>query len=88
MSSHRFGYQHRAAAENIAGLGCRYDNAEIDPELAALNFVLQWIIDRDVQGVGHRKNLLNPTFTETGIGFWHNEKSDLQNYSAQEFGRP
>lgn len=84
----KIGYKFSAAAENIGGAGCRYDNAEIDPELAALNFVLQWIIDRDVKGVGHRKNLLNPHFTEIGIGFWNNKNSDLENYSAQEFGRP
>ncbi|HEU4604073.1 MAG TPA: CAP domain-containing protein [Steroidobacteraceae bacterium] len=68
----RVGYKWRAVAENIAA-GYR----EIDPVVAG------WI-----QSPGHCANLMNPVYTQMGIAFALNPKSESGVYWSQTFGRP
>ncbi|HEU4652912.1 MAG TPA: CAP domain-containing protein [Steroidobacteraceae bacterium] len=68
----RVGYKWRAVAENIAA-GFR----EIDPVVAG------WI-----QSPGHCANLMNPVYTQMGIAFALNPKSESGVYWSQTFGRP
>jgi len=75
------------SGENIAAASSITHNAENDPELAAKGFVLQWIIDSGVSGVGHRKNILNSTHTHMGGGFCRDTSSIYYNYAVQDFGR-
>jgi hypothetical protein len=67
----RVGYKWRAVAENIAA-GYR----EVDP-------VIQGWIDSP----GHCANLMNPVYTEMGIAFALNPKSESGVYWSQTFGR-
>jgi uncharacterized protein YkwD len=68
----RMGYKWRAVAENIAA-GYR----EIDP-------VIQGWIDSP----GHCANIMNPVYTQMGIAFALNPKSESGVYWSQTFGRP
>lgn len=65
-----FGYPWQAFAENIA-----YGH----PDAAAA-------IDAWMKSTGHRKNLLNPTFTELGTGYAIDAAG--RPYDVQVFGRP
>ena len=80
------GYRFSTAGENIACGSFPQQNALENPEQAAIAFVKQWIIDKGVSGVGHRKNILNTQFKEIGIGFGRNERSTYVNYTVQDFG--
>jgi uncharacterized protein YkwD len=82
------GYIYSTLGENIACGNFPDQNAEQTPEAAAVSFVKQWIIDRGVAGVGHRKNILSSRFTEMGIGFGRNIRSTYGNYTVQDFGSP
>jgi hypothetical protein len=68
----RVGYKWRAVAENIAA-GYR----EIDP-------VIQGWIDSP----GHCANIMNPVYTQMGIAYAINPKSESGVYWSQTFGRP
>src|SRR5579884_600063 len=65
------GYRFRAAAENIA-----WTNGN-PPEK-----VFQGWMESKL----HRENILNPEYTEIGIGMARNDKGDI--YYTQDFGRP
>lgn len=80
------GYRYSTAGENIACGSFPQQNALLEPEKAAVVFVKQWIIDKGVAGVGHRKNILSPMFREIGVGFGRNERSTYVNYTVQDFG--
>lgn len=82
------GYVYRTAGENIAAGSWASHNALETPEEAAIAFVLQWIVDEGVPGVGHRKNIMNDAFTQMGVGFGRNTKAKYVNYAVQEFGTP
>lgn len=81
-------YAASAMGENIACGSFPGMNAEETPAEAAVIFVKQWIIDAGVPGAGHRRNILSPLFTETGIGFGSNPASSYVNYMVQDFGSP
>jgi uncharacterized protein YkwD len=68
----RVGYRWRAVAENIAA-GYR----EIDP-----------VIQGWIESPGHCANIMNPVYTEMGIAFALNPKSESGIYWSQTFGRP
>jgi uncharacterized protein YkwD len=68
----RVGYKWQAVAENIAA-GYR----EIDP------VVQGWLASP-----GHCANLMNPVYTQMGIAFALNPKSESGIYWSQTFGRP
>ncbi len=72
--------------ENIA---CGYgsgQNAEVDFKKAAIVFVRQLIIDKDVPSLGHRKNIMRTSYNQLGVGFYRNESADYKNYVVQDFG--
>jgi len=68
----RAGYRYRATGENIAG-------GQMKPEDA----VAGWI-----KSPPHCANLMNPVFTELGVAFAVDAKSELGVYWTQEFGTP
>ena len=68
----RAGYRYRTTGENIAA-------GQMDPEGA----VAGWI-----KSPPHCANLMNGAFTEMGVGFAVNDKSEMGVYWAQEFGTP
>ncbi len=74
------------SGENIAAAGYFSHNIENDPENAAIEFILQWIIDEGVAGVGHRKNILSTSHNVVGIGYHYDSSSTYKNYSVQDFG--
>ena len=74
------------SGENIAAAGYFSHNIENNPEEAAIEFMLQWIIDEGVPGVGHRKNILSNQHNVVGIGYHSDESSNYTNYSVQDFG--
>ena len=82
----REGYSYYSG-ENIAAGSYSYLNGQEDAETAAIEFVLMWIIDEGVPGVGHRENIMNESHTHMGAGFVHNTSSDYINYAVQDFGR-
>ena len=82
------GYSGSALGENIACGSFPGMNADETPSEAAVIFVKQWIIDAGVPGAGHRKNILSPLFSQTGIGFGRNPKSSYVNHMVQDFGSP
>ena len=66
-----FGYQAwRALGENIAA-------GQDTPEQ---------VVDSWMHSPGHRKNILNPAFTEIGIGYALDSHSEYSVYWVQEFG--
>jgi len=69
----RAGYRYRATGENIAG------GALMTPEDA----VAGWL-----KSPGHCANLMNPAYTEMGVAYAINAKSDMGVYWAQLFGTP
>jgi uncharacterized protein YkwD len=38
------------------------------------DIAMQWLIDHDVQGVGHRRNCLEPTYTKIGLAIHTHKK--------------
>lgn len=38
------------------------------------DIAMQWLIDHDVQGVGHRRNCLEPTYTKIGLAIHAHKK--------------
>ncbi len=80
------GYNYYSGENIAAGSSSIYD-ADSDAERSATGFVLMWIIDKGISGVGHRKNIMNKTHTHLGVGFIHNKNSHYINYAVQDFGR-
>lgn len=74
------------SGENIAAGGYDVYNASLDPKRAAEQFVLLWIIDEGISGVGHRVNIFNTIHKKMGIGFFHKDSSTYKNYAVQAFG--
>ncbi len=68
----RAGYSYRATGENIAA-------GQMDPETV----VAGWI-----KSPGHCANLMNGRFTEMGVAYAVDKKSEMGVYWAQEFGTP
>jgi len=66
----RAGYRYRATGENIAG-------GQLNPEAA----VAGWI-----KSPSHCANLMNPSYTEMGVAFAVEPKSDMGVYWTQTFG--
>ena len=66
------GYRYRATGENIAG-------GQMNPEDA----MAAWIKSPE-----HCANLMNPAFTEMGVAFAIDRKSEMGVYWTQEFGTP
>ncbi len=83
--SAREGYNNYSG-ENIAAGSFSYLNIGNDPETAAIEFVLMWIIDKGVAGVGHRKNILGASHKVVGIGYHFDSESHYGNYAVQDFG--
>jgi len=69
----RAGYRYRAAGENIAAGG----------QMGAEDAVAGWI-----KSPGHCANLMNAAFTEMGVAFAVNPRSDMGVYWTQAFGTP
>jgi len=68
----RAGYRYRTTGENIAA-------GPVKPE----DVVAGWI-----KSPGHCANLMNPAFTEMGVAFGVNPRSEMGVYWTQAFGAP
>ncbi|QEH37456.1 Cysteine-rich secretory protein family protein [Aquisphaera giovannonii] len=75
----KHGYDYCALAENIA---YEFNTEGFASEELARNLVENW-----KNSPGHRKNMLDPDATESGMAVAHSEKSDKY-YAVQVFGRP
>lgn len=73
------GYDHGIIAENIA---YQYNPAGIDTKQLADRFITGWKNSRE-----HRKNMLDPEVTETGVGVAYSQESGAY-FGVQMFGRP
>jgi uncharacterized protein YkwD len=73
------GYEYCIVAENIA---LEYDPAGFTSRSLARGFLTGW-----KNSPGHRRNLLDPDVTETGVAVARSEKAGRY-YAVQEFGRP
>jgi uncharacterized protein YkwD len=74
------------SGENFAAGSSDELNADRDPETAAIEFVLQLIIDEGVADVGHRRNIMYGGHKVIGVGFYRNPSSTYVNYTVQDFG--
>ncbi len=72
--------------ENIAAGSYPNMDGNKLPKEAAVEFVLQWIIDEGIVGVGHRKNIMGSKHKKLGVGFASNASSSMKNYTVQDFG--
>jgi uncharacterized protein YkwD len=79
------GYQYKAAAENIAAISTFTLNSDPDQ-------VGRYIVeDMWMQSSGHRENILDPEFSEIGIGVVYEPDRSSSPYgfiATQNFGRP
>ena len=73
------GYEYCIVLENIA---YQYSSAGFPTDQLATRFVQGW-----KDSPGHRKNMLDPDVTQTGVGVAHSEESGVY-YAVQMFGRP
>ena len=74
------------SGENIGAGSYSYYNAEDDPVTAAEEFVVMWVIDMNVDGVGHRENIMSSTHKKLGAGFFRDTNSTYENYAVLDFG--
>ena len=74
------------SGENIGAGSYSYYNAEDDPVTAAEEFIVMWVIDMNVQGVGHRENIMSSTHKKLGAGFFRDTDSTYENYAVLDFG--
>lgn len=74
------------SGENFAAGSSDELNADRDPETAAIEFVLQLIIDEGVADLGHRRNIMYGGHKVIGVGFYRNPSSTYVNYTVQDFG--
>lgn len=79
------GYFHYSG-ENLAAGSYPVQNAEADPEAAAIAYVEMLVIDEGVPSLGHRENLLARGHRVVGIGFHRDTDSTYHNYYVQNFG--
>jgi uncharacterized protein YkwD len=75
----KHGYEYCVVAENIA---YAFDSAGFTTEELGKKFVEGW-----KASPGHRKNMLDPDVTETGVAVARSEKTGYY-YAVQMFGRP
>jgi uncharacterized protein YkwD len=75
----KYGYEYCLIAENIA---YQYSSAGFSTNQLAKGFFEGW-----KKSPGHRKNMLDPDVTETGVAIARSEKSGYY-YAVQLFGRP
>jgi uncharacterized protein YkwD len=68
----REGYNYSYIGENIAA-----GNSD------AASTMTQWM-----NSTGHRENILNPNFTQIGIGYAYGSNSDYKYYWTAVFGKP
>lgn len=81
----REGYDYYSG-ENIAAGSYSVYSVASDPKTAAREFILMWIIDSGIEGVGHRKNILKEGNIRIGIGYHYDGNSTYKNYAVQDFG--
>lgn len=74
------------SGENIGAGSYNYYNAEDDPATAAEALIVKWVIDMDVDGVGHRENIMSSTHKKLGAGFFRDTDSTYENYAVLDFG--
>ena len=74
------------SGENIGAGSYSYYNAEDDPVTAAEAFIVMWVIDMNVVGVGHRENIMSSTHKKLGTGFFRDTNSTYENYAVLDFG--
>ena len=74
------------SGENIGAGSYNYYNAEDDPATAAEEFIVTWVIDMNVAGVGHRENIMSNTHKKLGAGFFRDISSTYENYAVLDFG--
>ena len=72
--------------ENLAAGNDPILNADENPQESAIEFVKMLVIDNGVKDLGHRKILVEPRFSELGVGFYHDTASKMKNFFVQEFG--
>ncbi len=68
------GYAYTAAAENIYAGAAQYNTP--------YSAVSSWMGSE-----GHRQNILFPSLTEIGVGYWCNPNSTYEGYFTADFGR-
>ncbi|MBF0362855.1 MAG: CAP domain-containing protein [Oligoflexia bacterium] len=73
-------------AENLASDSSDDNDATINAEMAAINFVKQLIIDRGNFTRGHRKIILDADYTVVGIGYSKHANFSYGNVTVQNFG--
>ena len=74
------------SGENIGAGSQSYYNATDDPSSAAEAFIVMWVIDMNVVGVGHRENIMSSTHEKLGAGFFRDTDSAYENYAVLDFG--
>ena len=74
------------SGENIGAGSYNYYNAEDDPATAAEALIVMWVIDMNVDGVGHRENIMSSTHKKLGAGFFRDIDSPYENYAVLDFG--
>ena len=74
------------SGENIGAGFYNYYNAEDDPATAAEALIVMWVIDMNVDGVGHRENIMSSTNKKLGAGFFRDISSTYENYAVLDFG--
>jgi uncharacterized protein YkwD len=75
----KYGYDYCIVLENIA---YQYNSKDFETEALAKAFVEAW-----KKSPGHRKNMLDPDVTHTGVAVARSEKTGFY-YAVQMFGRP
>ena len=75
----KHGYDYCIVLENIANA---FDSRGFETEQLAGQFVTGW-----KESPGHRKNMLDPDVTQTGVAVGRSEKTGYY-YAVQMFGRP
>jgi len=54
-------FKHLNDVFSVDGENCDYGNSE------AIDIVFSWLIDEGIANLGHRKNILDPEFSHTGV---------------------
>ncbi|MDE3234349.1 MAG: CAP domain-containing protein [Bacteroidota bacterium] len=69
---------------NKAGIGAAAENISVGNHAVVLSLILLYL-DLDIPSLGHRKNLLNPSYTKIGIGT--SFLSDGSLFTVQDFAK-
>ena len=64
-------YKHLNNIFSVDGENCDYGNWE------AIDIVFSWLIDEGIADLGHRKNILDPDFTHSGVGIFPHKEYDV-----------